>query len=186
MERWNLIKSKVPKSKDIVGAEVGVWRGEMSKNLLSAMPRLTLYMIDRWKPHKVKGSNYECDSMLSASMGEHKKALSEVRQTADRFGKRAIIMQGESSDCAVKFENEFFDFVFIDAEHSYEQVSNDIRFWYPKVKPGGWLCGHDYNHHRYGRFVMLAIKDFSEPLRLTPEFLSDKSWFVQKPCAITS
>ena len=37
------------------------------------------------------------------------------------------------------------DFVFIDAAHSYEAVRDDIRLWAPKVKPGGWLGGHDYH-----------------------------------------
>lgn len=37
------------------------------------------------------------------------------------------------------------DFVFIDAAHGYEAVRDDIRLWAPKVKPGGWLGGHDYH-----------------------------------------
>ncbi len=37
------------------------------------------------------------------------------------------------------------DFIFIDAAHSYEAVSDDIADWLPKVKPGGWFGGHDFH-----------------------------------------
>ncbi len=43
------------------------------------------------------------------------------------------------------FEDDSLDVVFIDADHSYEAVKDDFRYWLPKVKPGGLLCGHDYS-----------------------------------------
>jgi hypothetical protein len=36
------------------------------------------------------------------------------------------------------------DFIYIDANHAYDFVKEDIECWYPKVKPGGWVMGHDY------------------------------------------
>ena len=48
------------------------------------------------------------------------------------------------------FWNNYFDLVFIDACHLYDCVMNDIVAWYPLVKPGGWVTGHDYGvrqHH---------------------------------------
>jgi hypothetical protein len=42
------------------------------------------------------------------------------------------------------FEDNSLDFVYIDANHTYEGVKEDIKYWYPKVKPGGLLLGHDY------------------------------------------
>ena len=38
----------------------------------------------------------------------------------------------------------FFDFVFIDANHSYEAVREDVAAWAPKVRSGGIVSGHDY------------------------------------------
>lgn len=49
------------------------------------------------------------------------------------------------------------DFVFIDAAHSYEAVRDDIADWLPKVKPGGWLGGHDYHSHFQG--VIRAVDE---------------------------
>jgi hypothetical protein len=52
-----------------------------------------------------------------------------------------------SSICAANtFDDKSLDFVFIDASHEYEDVKNDIFHWYPKVKDGGILAGHDYHH----------------------------------------
>jgi hypothetical protein len=50
----------------------------------------------------------------------------------------------EASAC---YENESLDFVFIDASHDFASVLADLRAWWPKVKPGGTLAGHDHTHH---------------------------------------
>lgn len=50
-----------------------------------------------------------------------------------------------SIDAAKDFENNFFDLVFIDAEHKYESLKNDIKSWLPKLKINGILMGHDYS-----------------------------------------
>jgi len=42
------------------------------------------------------------------------------------------------------FPNGFFDLVFIDAEHTYDAVKKDIELWWPLLRSGGFICGHDY------------------------------------------
>lgn len=49
-----------------------------------------------------------------------------------------------SVEAAAKYPDQSLDYVFIDAEHSYEAVTKDIEAWYPKVKAGGTIAGHDY------------------------------------------
>ena len=49
-----------------------------------------------------------------------------------------------SNEAVNKFENESCDVVFIDMEHTYEAVKNDINIWLKKVKSGGYMAGHDY------------------------------------------
>lgn len=49
-----------------------------------------------------------------------------------------------SVEAAKSFKDESLDVVFIDAEHTYEAVRDDINAWYPKVKLGGYIAGHDY------------------------------------------
>lgn len=57
---------------------------------------------------------------------------------------RYFILKGNSLELAVKFPNESLDFIFIDANHTYEDVKADILAYIPKVKKGGVLGGHDY------------------------------------------
>jgi hypothetical protein len=63
-----------------------------------------------------------------------------------------------SLDAVNTYQNNSLDFVFIDASHDYENVKADILAWYPKVKPGGILAGHDYNTGWKG--VINAVNEF--------------------------
>ena len=64
------------------------------------------------------------------------------------------------SDQAVHhFKDESLDFVFIDANHEYEEVKKDIELWYPKVKKGGIFAGHDYSDTWQG--VVKAVNEWS-------------------------
>ena len=68
----------------------------------------------------------------------------------------------EKSDDAVDFfEDESFDCIFIDGNHEYEYVKNDIKNYYPKVKKGKWLTGHDYNDAGFPG-VDKAVKEFAK------------------------
>ena len=75
-----------------------------------------------------------------------------------------------SSDAVEIFEDESIDFIFIDGNHSYEYVLEDLENYYPKVKIGGILCGDDYfmNADDYNgkKMVQEAVNDFSEKYSL--------------------
>jgi hypothetical protein len=66
--------------------------------------------------------------------------------------------------------------VFLDADHSYEGVKEDWFEWRPKVKPGGWLAGHDYGDKRFG--VKQAV-DESLAFWHKLELDVDLTWFVR-------
>lgn len=60
--------------------------------------------------------------------------------------KNCSIIRATSREAAREFDDNFFDFVFIDGDHSYEGVKEDIHLWLPKTKK--LLCGHDYGNQR--------------------------------------
>ena len=84
------------------------------------------------------------------------------------------IMQARSVDAAPKFDDESIDLCFIDAWHDYESVKADIDAWWPKVKVGGVLMGHDYADANYG--VKRAVDEkFGDCVRVVSGM-----WHVRK------
>jgi len=75
------------------------------------------------------------------------------------------IRRDYSVDAADSFADETIDFIYIDADHTYEGVMADLEAWYPKVKKGGFILGDDFVRHktrtgvRYG--VMEAVTRFA-------------------------
>ena len=67
-----------------------------------------------------------------------------------------------STKAARCFDDGELDFVFIDAEHSYEAVKADIEAWWRKLRRGGLLIGHDYDPARFPG-VCRAVDEFAEP-----------------------
>ena len=70
--------------------------------------------------------------------------------------KQLKVLRLLSEDAARLFPDEYFDFVLIDADHNYYAVRDDIIAWYPKVKIGGFLAGHDF---AFLRGVTYAVRD---------------------------
>lgn len=113
-------------------AEVGVHRGRTSEHLLRSFPQMTLWMVDPWA---------EYDEANAYNQAQYRA------ETIKRIGKlncgeRAKIVELPSVEAAAIAPE--MDLVFIDAEHSYEAVLADCRAWWPKIKSGGILCGHDF------------------------------------------
>ena len=65
----------------------------------------------------------------------------------------------DSATASLKFDNESIDVIFLDADHSYKSVKKDLECWYPKVKKGGILAGHDYTWES----VRKAVNEFLIP-----------------------
>lgn len=100
-----------------------------------------VYSVDLFDNSTVALSDYhkkwDIKSMYLRNMYE-RELINHVRVT-----------QGISWEYAKEFEDGSIDFVFIDADHSYKSVKKDILAWLPKVKKGGIIAGHDYEHETY-------------------------------------
>jgi hypothetical protein len=103
-----------------VGAEIGVERGNFSKLILSQW-KGKLYSIDMWT---------------------HEEIYTTALQTLTED--RCLLMRSSSADAANHIEDESLDFVYIDADHDYAHCKEDLLAWFPKVRHGGLVAGHDY------------------------------------------
>lgn len=74
--------------------------------------------------------------------------------------KRFHLYRGDSPDVAEHFADEGLDWVYIDADHTYESVRADLAAWFPKLRPGGLMAGHDYVE-RHGWGVKQAVDEFA-------------------------
>jgi len=179
--RAHEVLSRCPDAK--WGVEIGVFAGEMSRALLKQNPDLNLIMVDSWEGD---GRAYGAES------GDWHAALSQQRQ--DDFmrsakqrvafaGKRAEILHMRSSEAAGIGElDDCMDFVFIDADHSYEGCAADIAGWLWKLRPGGLLCGHDYANPAFPQFgVTRAVDEFVARHGLQLELGENFCWFVKIP-----
>ena len=133
-----LIKSLGPQD-SLLGAEIGVWKGELSAELLWHCPNLVLWMVDEWKPMQNNDKR-----MAQFGEKEMNDAFLEAKENVYFAGKRARFCPLSSRRTA-ELAAPGYDFVFIDASHDYENVKADINAWFTRVRKGGILCGHDYN-----------------------------------------
>lgn len=76
------------------------------------------------------------------------------------------VIKNKSLDAARNYEDQSLDFVFIDGNHAYEEFKADIIAWFPKVKVGGIIAGHDFNFKEVSRAVAetIGITDSQMPI----------------------
>lgn len=147
--RWDAILDRIPQGVPVMGAEIGVLKGNTAMRLLAARPMLMHVMIDPWCVPDADSSYAQSgDSNSQKPKSEHEAAYLMTKQRVHEFGDRAIIHRAYSAEVAPYYEDESLDYVFIDGDHSYEGVKLDISLWLPKIKPGGWIGGHDYGHEK--------------------------------------
>jgi len=180
--RWQLPSILNARDLHSTGVEIGVCEGYFSCYLLENWRGKRLISVDPWKHFEsgyIDGCNVKQDEMDQI-----------YRRAADRlavFGGRSEIWRLLGDEAAAKTPAGSVDFVYIDAQHHYAAVKADLATWYPKVKSGGFLGGHDYMDGMIaeGEFgVKSAVDEFVREhqlrLHVTGESFSP-SWFVFKP-----
>jgi hypothetical protein len=104
-------------------AEIGSEAGYNAQLMLKAYPDTFLHVID----------SYELE-----------QTPDEMLQRTKPFKDRVKFTRKRSIEAAKDYPDNFFDYIYIDAGHDYKSVTEDITAWYPKVKMGGMVSGHDW------------------------------------------
>jgi hypothetical protein len=177
--RDELIKILKPSGK---GIEIGVQQGVFAKHILENCTNLELYLLDCWQNQK----DSEYHDIANVDNQRQAEFMKNTISNVSNFFHNVKIIKGYSDQCVNFFEDNFFDFIYIDANHSYEAMKNDINKWFPKIKKGGLFAGHDYldaPNHEFGVFgVKSAVDEFALQNNLkvypTQEPHDFKSWFI--------
>jgi hypothetical protein len=151
------------------GAELGVSHGRFSSYLCSLMEDMRMIAIDLWEeqPQNAKSADPGAETFLRQDGWFHSEKLENLKKHVEtHFPGRIDIRRSHSVEAAKGVQDETLDFVFIDADHTYEGCLADILAWTPKVKFGGMISGHDYSDRWPG--VMKAVKE-TGPAILGPD-----------------
>lgn len=148
-----------------IGVEVGVERGLLSEFLLTQYRKLCLVMVDSWS---------------GADQSAHDANRMEASERTQRFADRRLIIPETSVRAARQFRRDGiqFDFVFIDADHGYRAVRDDMAAWWGRVRSGGILFGHDYGRHYPG--VVAAVDEWAGKTGVKVETWRRRIWIVRK------
>ena len=149
--------------KTVKGAEIGVERGRNAQNILNELNIGKLFLIDVWDIYE--------GIFVMWSLENYSQVLRKFRNE-----ERVEIIKGYSENAVKNIENNSLDFVYIDANHKYDYIYQDINLWYPKVKKGGVIGGHDVCNTD----VLKAVKDFcsKENIKFQTEI---PDWYFIKP-----
>lgn len=144
------------------GVEIGTDHGKYAEQLLVGIPGLSLYCIDPYVAY-TEGNQVHTQE----EMDELYKGAWEIIRKHNGH-----IFRNTSMEALQFFPAESLDFVFIDGNHDYEHVKEDISEWIKKVKPGGIVAGHDYKEdpiNNYG--VIQAVNEYVKENHIAPWFI---------------
>lgn len=170
------------------GVEIGTDQGEYAEVLFKTIPNLSLYCIDPWKAEA-----YEPGEQPEGKEPQlyFDKRYVETKERLLPYNYNLI--RSTSMDAVKGFKDNSLDFVYIDGNHDFLNVTQDMHYWLKKVKPGGILSGHDFVRYPSRKFnhVQKVVNAYSQSYHLLPVFLTNstdkglkrdrfRSWFLVK------
>lgn len=144
-----------------VGAEIGVWKGDFSERLLAELNPSLLHLVDPWAFQ----AEFP-DRMYGGTVAKAQRDMDEIHdQVVKRFAgdDRVRIHRGSSVEILGGFPGDSLDFIYIDGNHYFEYVSEDLECSLRVVRPGGIIAGDDYDWGAgEGYPVRRAVAEFSQ------------------------
>jgi hypothetical protein len=146
-----------------VVAEIGVLSGKNSERMIKEIAPIEFHAIDPWLSQDKKVYNDGNNKKQSEQDRRMEEAKKRIRNASNEVYCESYIHRGLSEDILPRFDDNYFDLIYIDGNHGYEFVLRDLENAFDKIKYTGFICGHDFvpdRHH--GRFpsVYEAVRDF--------------------------
>jgi predicted O-methyltransferase YrrM len=149
------------KGNKINACEVGVYFGEHARSMNNELNIENLYLID---PYTEYGDE---------KTQEH---LNKAKETAHRTNRKGNEVWIENISYGATLNLLPLNFLYIDANHEYDAVKRDLQIYYPFVKKGGIIAGHDIQ----GEGVSKAVLEFANKNKLTIQFGDRRDWWIIK------
>jgi len=134
---------------ELIGIEIGTSIGANAQVMCCVLPIKYLYCIDPYEVYEQKDVNKKADTR-----NQYRIAKKMLKKYQDKV----VFVKDYSFNAMSRFADNSLDFVYIDGNHDYECVKKDIELYYPKVKIGGVLGGHDFGSGYLG--VVFAVLKF--------------------------
>lgn len=138
---WMVEQAPTDRSSNFL--ELGAWMGRstayMAVEIINSGKPITFIVVDTWMGSEAEDIHKE----IISSLEEQDLFLKFTKNMSPVAGKY-IPVKMASEQASSMFPDGHFDFIWIDAGHTYEDVTSDLKCWFPKVKVGGWIGGHDY------------------------------------------
>ncbi len=164
--------------------EIGVDEGIFSEYLLEYWHGQHLISVDPW----LEMPPDEYTDTCNTSQATMEEKYESTRRRLAGFGDRSEIWRETSVQAGARVTSGSLDFVYLDARHSYEGVMEDLQVWFPLVRRGGLMAGHDYNDGVFVEGVhgvRSAVDEFfgarGIPVRHTYTDLPNASWIARVP-----
>lgn len=144
--------------------EVGSWKGRSAAHLaveiFNSDKRIKFDCVDTWNgsvEHLDPNHWSYHEELVSNKDWLYYQFIKNTRRAGDVINP----IRTTSLEASSLYPNRSLDFVFLDASHEYKDVITDLHAWYPKIKKGGYLGGHDYgNLEPVHAGVKLAVDEF--------------------------
>jgi hypothetical protein len=153
-------------------AELGVYQGDFSRELLNYTK--FLYLVDIWTGVTTSADRDGKNNSIDWDI--FKTYINLCHEFVD---KPVMLIRGASSNFLNALPDNSLDCVYIDSDHSYYTVMQELELSIPKVKKGGWITGHDYVYLTPG--VIRAVDEFISKTGYKFEYMSEDgcpSWFI--------
>ena len=152
--------------------ELGVASGKTMQYILAANSNVAKYVaIDFW--------DWDLKHQRESSPEYVKSEYERVQSIASMHPGRAHIVRNFTDAAAAAFEEQSVDVLFHDASHYYEGCKSDLDAWWPKVREGGIICGHDFSWHG----VAQAVRETCKTRKYHDKVIylgADDSWYFAK------
>lgn len=183
--RFDLVKNSIKDIENGVFVEIGTHTGLLADFILENSVNSTLYCIDPYTSYN------EYDDALNNTTGDDAYSYT-YNKLKSKYGDRIVFIRKFSRDAVQDIPNEI-DFLYIDGNHRYSYVLNDLELFYPKVKKNGLILGDDavdtddtkrnengdvlvtWSPGSYGNYgVIKAFREFCEKNNLQGNIIGDQ------------